>query len=62
MSAILLGMACLVFFSIAEAVRNTFFGNVFQSVSFFVVAVPAFSASTVLFSTWALLCNRSELK
>lgn len=47
------GLGCLLFFAVAQAVRDAFFGNVFQSVSFFVVAILAFGASTVVFGTWA---------
>lgn len=49
----LFGLACLLVFAVAQAVRDAFFGNVFQSVSFFVVAILAFGSSTMVFGGWA---------
>ena len=42
MASALFGLACLLVFAIAQAVRDAFFGNVSQSVSFFIVGILAF--------------------
>ena len=39
MASAWLGLGCLLVFALAQAVRDAFFGNVFQSTSFFLVAV-----------------------
>lgn len=49
----LVGLGCLLAFAIAQAVRDTFLGNVFQSVSIFFVAILASGGSTVVFGVWA---------
>ena len=56
------GVGCLLFFAIAQAVRDAFFGNVFQSVSFFIVAISAFGGSTVVFGAWAWHRDRAEVR
>jgi len=58
----LVGLGCLLFFAVAQAVRDAFFGNVFQSISFFVVAILAFGGSTVVFGGWAWLREPKEVR
>jgi drug/metabolite transporter (DMT)-like permease len=62
MPSALFGWACLLFFAAAQGVRDAFFGNTFQSVSFFVVAILAFGASTVVFGVWAWLRQPDEVR
>lgn len=62
MSSAPFGLACLLFFAVAQAVRDAFFGNVFQSVSFLVVAILAFGASTVVFGAWAWQRGPEEVR
>lgn len=42
-------------FALSQAVRDTFFTNTFQSVSFLFNAALAFGMSTLLFGGWAIL-------
>ncbi len=49
------GLACLLVFALSQAVRDTFFGAIFQSVSFLVVALLAFGESALVFAGWAAL-------
>lgn len=49
------GLICLLGFVLAQGLRDALFGNVFQSVSFLVVACLAFGLSTALFGVWVLL-------
>ena len=62
MSSTLFGLACLLFFAIAQAVRDAYFGNVFQSVSFLVVAILAFGSATAVFGTWAWQRGPEEVR
>jgi len=62
MPAALFGLACLLLFAVAQAVRDAFFGNVFQSVSFLVVAILAFGGSTVVFGAWAWYRRPEEVR
>jgi drug/metabolite transporter (DMT)-like permease len=55
------GLLCLLAFAISQGVRDAFFGNVFQSVSFLLVAVLAFGTSTVCFTAVVLLRRPLEL-
>jgi drug/metabolite transporter (DMT)-like permease len=61
-SASAIGLGCLLFFAISQGVRDAFFGNVFQSISFLLVACLAFSASTLVFTTAAAMRRESRLK
>ena len=55
MSSSVIGLACLLFFALSQGVRDAFFGNVFQSISFLLVGVLAFGIATLCFSAVALL-------
>lgn len=55
MSSSAIGLVFLLLFALSQGVRDALFGNVFQSISFFVVAALAFGASTACFSGLALL-------
>jgi hypothetical protein len=55
MSSSAIGLACLLVFALSQGVRDALFGNVFQSVSFFLVAALAFGTSTLCLSGLALL-------
>jgi drug/metabolite transporter (DMT)-like permease len=57
-----IGLGCLLFFAISQGVRDAFFGNVFQSISFLLVACLAFSASTLVFTTAAAMRGGSRIK
>ncbi len=61
MRTALVGLVCLLFFAIAQAVRDAFFGSVFQSVSFLAVAILAFGASTLVFGAWAWWRRRGQV-
>lgn len=54
MSSKHLGVLFLLLFVTSQGVRDAYFGNVFQSVSFLVVALLAFSMSTIVFMTVSL--------
>jgi hypothetical protein len=62
MPSVLFGLGCLLLFAVAQAVRDAFFGNIFQSVSFFVVAILAFGISTAVFGTWAWLYEPQQVR
>jgi drug/metabolite transporter (DMT)-like permease len=62
MASNLAGLGFLVVFALSQAVRDTFFGNTFQSVSFLFVAALAFGLSTLIFGGWAALKRPSELR
>lgn len=57
-----MGLGCLLFFAVSQGARDAFFGNVFQSISFLVVACLAFSASTLVFTAVAAVRDASSLK
>lgn len=61
MSSSVIGLGCLLFFALSQGARDAFFGNVFQLVSFLLVAVLAFGTSTVCFSAVALLRRPREV-
>src|SRR5215813_8832248 len=61
MSSSAVGLACLLFFALSRGVQDAFFGNVFQSVSFLLVGVLAFGASTLCFSVVAFLRRPRDL-
>ena len=50
-----LGIGFLLFFAASQGLRDVLFGNVFQTVSFLLVASLAFGTSTVCFTGYALL-------
>ena len=50
-----IGLIFLLIFALSQGVRDALFGNVFQSISFFLVAALAFGASTLCFSGLTLL-------
>jgi len=62
MPSALLGLGCLLVFAVSQAVRDTYFGSVFQSVSFFLIAILAFGGSTLVFGLWALCRNRRQIR
>lgn len=62
MPSSVVGLGCLLFFAVSQGARDAFFGNVFQSISFLLVAVLAFTTSTVCFSGLALLRRPRDLK
>lgn len=43
------GLVCLFLFAVSQGLRDTFFGNIFQSVSFLFVATLAFGLSCLVF-------------
>lgn len=56
-----LGILFLLLFATAQGVRDAYFGNVFQSVSFYIVAILAFGSSTVIFLAWTLVRKPQDL-
>lgn len=62
MSSARLGLACLLIFALSQAVRDAFFANLFQSISFFIVLVLAFGGATLLFGGWVLVCRPREVR
>lgn len=55
MSSSAAGLVFLLLFALSQGVRDALFGNVFQSISFLLVAALAFGGSTLCFSALALL-------
>ena len=62
MSSAVIGLGCLLFFAVSQGVRDAFFGNVFQSVSFLAVAVLAFGTSTLVFTSIAACRPGSNIR
>ncbi len=62
MQSPVVGLLCLLFFALSQGVRDALFGNVFQSVSFFVVAALAFGMSTLIFTGIAAASNPAEFR
>jgi drug/metabolite transporter (DMT)-like permease len=62
MSSTTIGLGCLLLFAVSQGVRDAFFGNVFQSVSFLAVAVLAFGASTLVFTSIAACREGANLR
>jgi drug/metabolite transporter (DMT)-like permease len=62
MSSSVIGLLCLVFFAISQGIRDTLFGNVFQSVSIFLVAALAFGASTLVFVALTAIRRTKDLR
>jgi drug/metabolite transporter (DMT)-like permease len=59
-SGVSLGVVFAGLFSLSVAFRDVYFGNVFQTLSFFGVVVLAFSICTVSFNAIAISNNRSQ--
>ena len=62
MSSTLTGFVFLFLFAISQGIRDAFFGNIFQTVSFLFVALLAFGLSSVLFIGLALVRKPQDLK
>jgi drug/metabolite transporter (DMT)-like permease len=62
MSSSAIGLVFLLIFALSQGVRDALFGNVFQSISFFLVAALAFGASTLCFSGLALLRQPKDFR
>jgi drug/metabolite transporter (DMT)-like permease len=62
MSSSTAGLVFLLLFALSQGVRDALFGNVFQSVSFLLVAAFAFGTSTVCFSGSALLRRSGDFR
>ena len=58
----LAGLLFLVIFALSQAVRDTYFANTFQSVSFLFVAGLAFGLSILLFGGAAVVSRPSDLR
>jgi len=50
-----IGLLCLIFFAVSQGIRDALFGNLFQSISFLLIAALAFGGSVLGFSALALL-------
>jgi drug/metabolite transporter (DMT)-like permease len=57
-----IGLGCVLIFAVSQGVRDAFFGNVFQSISFLLVACLAFSASTLVFTAIAAVRDGGNLR
>lgn len=55
------GLVFLSLFALSQGVRDAYFGHVFQAVSFLLVAVLAFGASTLVFGLLALVRRPGDL-
>jgi drug/metabolite transporter (DMT)-like permease len=62
MSSSVIGLGCLLFFAVSQGVRDAFFGNIFQSISFLLVASLAFGSSTLVFFGIAACREGSNLR
>jgi len=62
MSTSVAGILCLLAFSVSQGLRDALFGNVFQSVSFLLVAVLAFSTATAVFAFVGILRRPGDLR
>jgi drug/metabolite transporter (DMT)-like permease len=62
MSTSVVGLLCLAFFAISQGVRDALFGNVFQSVSIFLVASLAFGACSIVFVALTLYRRGGDIK
>ena len=58
MSQTVTGLVCLALFAISQGVRDAYFGHLFQSVSFLLVATLAFALSCCTFTAIALCRDR----
>jgi drug/metabolite transporter (DMT)-like permease len=56
------GLFCLFFFALSQGMRDAVFGNIFQSISFFQVALLAFGSSTIVFSALAALTRPADFR
>lgn len=57
-----IGWIGLLIFALSQGVRDALFGNVFQSVSFFLVAVLTFGVSTILFCSVVAATRPSDFR
>ncbi|MGI9426022.1 MAG: hypothetical protein ACR2PA_22795, partial [Hyphomicrobiaceae bacterium] len=57
-----LGLICLFLFAAAQGARDAFFGKVFQSTSFLLVAVMAFGLSLIVFAASSLIRRPGEVR
>ena len=62
MASSVAGLSCLMVFALSQAVRDAFFGSVFQSVSFLAVAAMAFAATVIVFTAWAYLRRPGDIR
>ena len=62
MSSTHIGLICLFLFAASQGVRDAYFGNVFQSVSFFLVATIAFALSSVTFAALSLVRQPNDIR
>lgn len=62
MSSSTVGPLCLLFFVLSQGVRDALFGNVFQSISFFLIAALAFGTSTLCCSTMTALLRPKDFR
>ena len=58
----LTGPLLVLVFAVTQALRDVYFGNVFQGVDFFAIILLAFLASTILFTTVPLIRDRGAFK
>lgn len=56
------GLLCLLGFALSQGLRDAFFGNVFQSVSFFIVAALAFGLATLVFGLLTLVRRPADFR
>ena len=56
------GLICLLLFVTSQGVRDAYFGSIFQTVSFLLVAAMAFGLSSIFFTLWSLLRKRGPPK
>lgn len=56
------GLACVFLFAVSQGLRDAFFGNIFQSVSFLFVATLAFSLSSIAFIGVSFVRRPQDLK
>ena len=57
-----LGLGFLVIFAVSQGARDAFFGNAFQSVSFWVIAILTFGLSVTVIGGWAALRDRRDIQ
>lgn len=62
MSSPAIGLVFLLVFAVSQGVRDALFANVFQSTSFFLVAILAFGASTLCFASFASLSRLKDFR
>lgn len=62
MSTSIVGLLCLLGFVLSQGVRDALFGNVFQSVSFLIIAALAFGMATLCFSVLTMFSRPTDFK